>query len=117
MLAYVPEQVFYSARLGDHRDSGGPIGWETPHSRFGSANHLMPQPAAEKTISWKGIVFSQPSTPLIEQEKNDTTPSHCHRGRIWGPYNPVPLNKILSRPHWGECHGQPAEHSTARDLG
>lgn len=50
MLANVPEQVFYSAGMGDHWDSGGPIGWETPHSRFGSANHMMPQPAAEKIL-------------------------------------------------------------------
>lgn len=70
---------------------------------------LTPQPAAaEKILSWKRIVSFQPSRPLIRQETDDPTPSHCLRGKIWGPHNPVPLNKILSRPQREERHRQPA---------
>lgn len=43
----------------------------TPH---GLVLLIMPQPAAEKTISRKQITFSQPSSPRTQQEKEDATP-------------------------------------------
>lgn len=43
----------------------------TPH---GLVLLIMPQPAAEKIISRKQIMFAQPSPPRTQQEKEDTTP-------------------------------------------
>lgn len=58
------------------------MAWETPHRRPGSANHVKPQPAAEKIVSWKQIVPFQPSRLLIQQEKDDPSRSHCPRENI-----------------------------------
>lgn len=72
MLANMPEQAFYSAGMG------GPPALRRAH-QMGITPHglvllIMPQPAAEKIISRKQIMFSQPSPPRTQQEKEDTTP-------------------------------------------
>lgn len=56
-----------------------------PHSRVGSANHIRPQPAAEKTISCKWLVFSQPSRPVSNRRKRTPGPHTVTREGFGGP--------------------------------